>query len=147
MGHFAALFQPRISPLPGAMMESALNKARGACMGQPPSLPKCLGVRTVGQTKTPPAPVDRALAAIEIAANWRKGCHGAHGADDQRMSSTGVLQLASTLVLTEPMTSLLKGLWPRAPMTMRSNWPCSAYLAISSPALPMAATVAGVAPC
>jgi TetR/AcrR family transcriptional regulator, regulator of autoinduction and epiphytic fitness len=42
----------------------------------------------------------------------------------QRISSTGVLQLASTLVATEPITRLVSVPWPCEPIISRSKRPC-----------------------
>ena len=56
------------------------------------------------------------------------------GGENQRTSSTGMLQWASTWVATEPITRLPKALWPWEPMTSRSNLPDSATLAMVSPA-------------
>ena len=59
-----------------------------------------------------------------------QGWNGRH----QRTISTGVSQPASTLVATDPITRLPSVPWPREPITIRSNLPFSASVAITSAA-------------
>jgi hypothetical protein len=67
----------------------------------------------------------------------RRGPSWAARVENQRTSSTGVLQFASTLVATEPMTRLVSVPWPCEPIISRSNLPLSAAPAmVSAPGPP-----------
>ena len=65
----------------------------------------------------------------------------------QRTSSVGTLQLASTLVATEPMTKLPRAPWPCEPSITRSKPPASAVLPITSAAWPTLWTNCAFTPC
>src|SRR3989339_1674222 len=73
-------------------------------------------------------------------------CVRAQQAATQRTIKTGTLQLANTLVATDPTTRLTRAPWPCEPITTRSNFSTSASLAMSSPALPVFHTTLALTP-